>query len=89
MVGVFRHPKSFKTAEANAKRACERLARHRSMSRKFLWRTGEVAAGNAGVLLGLLEGSCVRRSQIPPSCVPVLVPEGTVITSADCPPVIT
>ena len=66
VVGVFRDPRSVKCAEANARRACERLARHKSMSRRFLFRAGDVAAGVVGVLLGLLEDIRVFHDGKPP-----------------------
>ena len=66
VVGVFKNPKSFKTAEANAKRACGRLARHRNMSRKFLFRHRDIAAGVVGVLLGLLEDVRIFYDGLPP-----------------------
>ena len=68
VVGVFRNPKSVATAEANARRACERLARHKNMSRRFLGRraAADVAAGVVGVLLGLLEDVRVFHDGLPP-----------------------
>ena len=66
VVGVFRNPRSLKTAEANARRACERLARHKNMSRRFLFRADDVAAGVPGVLLGLLEDIRVFHDGKPP-----------------------
>ena len=48
VVGVFRPPKRQGTAEANVRRACERLARHRGMSRRFLFNHADVAAGTPG-----------------------------------------
>ena len=66
VVGVFRNPKSVATAEANARRACERLARHKNMSRRFLFRAADVAAGVVGVLLGLLEDVRVFHDGHPP-----------------------
>jgi hypothetical protein len=66
VVGVFRNPKSVATAEANARRACERLARHKNMSRRFLFRADDVAAGVVGVLLGLLEDVRVFHDGLPP-----------------------
>jgi len=35
--------------------ACERLARHRGMSRRFIFNHADIAAGTPGVILGLLE----------------------------------
>ena len=66
VVGVFRNPKSVATAEANARRACERLARHKNMSRRFLFRADDIAAGVVGVLLGLLEDVRVFHDGLPP-----------------------
>ena len=45
VIGVFRPPKSDGTKVANVRRACERLARHRLMSKRFLFNHDDVAAG--------------------------------------------
>ena len=55
VIGVFRPPKSDGTKVAAVRRACERLARHRLMSKRFLFNHDDVAAGVPGVILGLLE----------------------------------
>ena len=66
VVGVFRPPKRTATAEANVRRACERLARHRGMSRRFLFNHADIAAGTPGVVLGLLEDIRVFYDGLPP-----------------------
>ena len=66
VIGVFRPPKSHGTKIANVRRACERLARHRFMSKRFLFNHDDVAAGVPGVVLGLLEDVRVFYDGHPP-----------------------
>jgi len=66
VIGVFRPPKSDGTKVANVRRACERLARHRLMSKRFLFNHDDVAAGVPGVILGLLEDVRVFYDGHPP-----------------------
>ena len=66
VIGVFRPPKSDGTKVANVRRACERLARHRLMSKRFLFNHDDFAAGVPGVILGLLEDVRVFYDGHPP-----------------------
>ena len=66
VVGVTRNPKTPAVAEANVRRACERLARHRMMCRRFLFNHADVAAGIPGITLGLLEDVRAFYDGLPP-----------------------
>ena len=53
--GVTRSPKSDSVALANIKKALEPLRKNSRMSQMFVWKEKEIAAGDVGAILGLLE----------------------------------